>query len=141
MTPKYWELPPAQMREYIINHWLDDEDMDVCDAIHAYYGDARPRDWCDVGTDAVDLWNRMFKDDQIGEYSPAYGVINGCAAAAAAGVWDTVAEAFGLESKYVELVLANWYERNWEGEVPKLTWDELMRRYEAEKAEWEGEQT
>jgi hypothetical protein len=46
-----------------------------------------------------------------------------------------------LESKYVELVLANWYERNWEGEVPKLTWDEFMRRYEAEKAEWEGEQT
>jgi hypothetical protein len=81
----------------------------------------------------------MFKFDQLESESPAYSVLSGAVAAAAAGVWDAVAEAFGLESKYVELVLANWYEQNWEGEVPKLTWDEFMQRYEAEKAEWEAE--
>ncbi len=132
---EYHKLPAPKLRRYIIANWLADEEMDVCDAIHYYYEKARPRDWCDVGTDAVDLWNRMFKGNRIGDYSPSYGVINGCAAAAAAGVWDTVAEAFGLESEYVQLTLAHWYEQNWEGEPPKLTWDEFMKLYEIEKAE------
>ena len=136
---KYWELPAQELREYIIGNWLADEHLDVGDAIHDYYDKARPRCWVDIAHDATDLWNRMFKFDQLESESPAYSVLSGAVAAAAAGVWDAVAEAFGLESKYVELVLANWYEQNWEGEVPKLTWDEFMQRYEAEKAEWEAE--
>lgn len=138
MKRKYWELPAQELREYIIGNW-DDEELDVCDAIHDYYDKARPRCWVDIAHEATDLWNKMFKGNEFEIDSPAYGVIDGAVAAAAAGVWDAVAEAFGLESRYVELVFANWYERNWEGEVPKLTWDEFMQRYEAEKAEWEAE--
>lgn len=135
---KYWELPAQELREYIIGNW-DDEELDVCDAIHDYYDKARPRCWVDIAHEATDLWNKMFKGNEFEIDSPAYGIIDGAVAAAAAGVWDAVAEAFGLESRYVELVLANWYEQNWEGEVPKLTWDEFIRQYEAEKAEWEAE--
>jgi hypothetical protein len=138
MKRKYWELPAQELREYIIGNW-DDEELDVCDAIHDYYDKARPRCWVDIAHEATDLWNKMFKDNEFEIDSPAYGVIDGAVAAAAAGVWDAVAEAFGLESRYVELVFANWYVPNWEGEVPKITWDEFMQRYEAEKAEWEAE--
>lgn len=135
---KYWELPPNELRQYIIDNWAVDEYMDIGDAIHNLYEHTRPRDWLEVKDDALDLWQGMFKQE-IETDSAVYGVIAGACAASAAGVWDTVAEAFGLNTRYVELALAKWYERviNKEEAPPPIDWQEFMRLYETEKAEWE----
>lgn len=136
---KYWELPPEKLRQHIIDNWASDEHLYLGDAIHHMYECTRPRDWVEVKDDALDLWQRMFKEE-IEDESPIYSIIAGACAASAAGVWDTVAEAFGLNTRYVELALASWYERKINGEEapPPLTWEEFMRLHEAEKAEREG---
>ena len=136
---RYWELSsPDEMLDHIVENWESDENLDVQDALHTYFDKARPRNWCDIAHQTMNITNRMFKD--VIEYeSPAYAVIAGGIAASAAGVWDSVAEAFGLKTHYVELVLANWYERDVTKteKLAPITWEEFMKRYEAEKAEWE----
>ena len=142
MKQQYWDIPIEKLINHVVENWQDDEEMDVADALHRYYEETRcPRDWTEINLLTVDIWNRMF-DDDIHLDSPAYGVIVSGIAAAAGGVWDTVADAFGLESRYVELVLAEWYEADGDdGIPPPITWDEFLRRYEKEKAEWEVEVT
>jgi len=135
---KYWELPATKLRQHIIDNWAADEYLDIGDAIHRMYEHTRPRDWLEVKDDVIDLWQSMFRQE-VEIDSPVYGLIAGACAASAAGVWDTVAEAFGLNTRYVELALAKWYERiaNKEEAPPPIDWQEFMRLYEAEKAEWE----
>lgn len=136
----YWEIPsPDELLEYIAENWQSDETMDVGDALHTYFDAKRPRDWCDIAHQTMDITNQLFNSD-IEYESPAYGVIASSVAAAAAGVWDSVAEAFGLEARYVELVLAHWYERDITKteKLTPITWEEFMKRYEAERVEWES---
>lgn len=140
ITEKYWELPTEQLLDYVGYYWEEDENLDIGDALHRYFDAARPRDWLDVRDDMRGIWARMF--NELPEHdSPIDAIFCAGTAASAAGVWDAVAEAFGLETKYVQLVLAGWYEYpGLKMEAPSpITWDEFMRRYEAEKAEWEQE--
>ena len=141
MKQQYWDMPIEELIDYVIKNWHNDDELDVGDALHRYYEETRcPRDWTEINWQTIEIWNRAFNDD-IQPESPAYGVIVSGIAAAAGGVWDTVADAFGLESRYVELVLAEWYEADADdGIPPPITWDEFMRRYEAEKAEWETDE-
>lgn len=140
MKQRYWEMPADQLLEHIGNNWAEDEELDIGDALHRYFEETRPRDWLEVRDKLREIWGRMFKEE-VEDDSVMESVFSAGAAAAAAGVWDTVAEAFGLESRYVELVLAGWYE--YPGSKteapPPITWEEFMRRYEAEKAEWESD--
>lgn len=137
ITEKYRELPPEQLLDYVGLYWNEDENLDIGDALHCYFEAVRPRDWLDVRDSMRDIWSRMFKESPEQE-SPIDAIFCAGAAASAEGVWDTIAEAFGLETRYVRLVLANWYEyQGLKTEAPPpITLDEFMRRYEAEKNEW-----
>ena len=110
--------------------------------MHNYYEKARPRDWLAVEEETRNFWKDLFLEE-IPQFCAIHGVIASACAASAAGVWDTIAEAFGLDARYVELTLADWYERKmYKGKEiaaePPITWEEFMRRYESQKAEWEG---
>lgn len=140
IVEKYWELPPEQLLDYVGDHWRDDDNLDIGDALHRHFELARPRDWLDVRDDMRGIWEKMFKESLEAE-SPIDAIFAAGTAASAAGVWDTVAEAFGLETRYVRIVLAEWYEYPGmkTAAPPPITLDEFMRRYQAEKSDWEQE--
>lgn len=134
---QYWELPVEELPDYIVENWAIDDDLDVGDALHRYYEETRcPREWTEINALTIDIWNRMFQEN-IEPDSPAYGVIVSGIAASAGAVWHTVADAFGLDAGTVETVLDDWYEvEPGEPVPPPITWDEFMRRYRKEEAEW-----
>ena len=157
MTTKkpYHKQDKDELFETIIRWSLDkyEEDeieVDIGDALHVYFEMAAPRHWCAVRDEARRFAARLYEPEDFEEDSPIDGLLGAAAAQAADGVWQAVAEAFGLNKEYVELVLAHWHERElvrayWHGieqdapiPEPAISWEEFMRRYETEKAEWEA---
>jgi hypothetical protein len=139
-TPKpYYEQDKDELFETIIRCSLvEDDEIDLGDALHIYFEMVGLREWCEVREEARRVAVRMY-EGEFEEYCPIDNLLGATAAQAADGVWQTVAEAFGLDKRYVEFVLANWYEKE-QGEPspePPISWEEFMRRYEAEKVEWE----
>ena len=115
--------------------WTWHDGGDISNDIHVYFEMANPRDWVDVSDAACDVWKAMF-DEEIEEYSPIDAIFSGIAAQAAHGAWSAVADAFGLERQYVELVLARWYEDKENLPAP-ISPEEFIRLYEEEKKSWE----
>ena len=134
----YGKVPVDKLLDYIVENWEDEDKVWVGPALDLYYDKVRkPRDWVDINQFTIALWERMF-GEKIETDSPMYGVIVSAISAANSGAWDTIAEAFGLNSRYVELVLAEWYERDLDKPPPPpITWGQFMERYEKEKDEWE----
>jgi hypothetical protein len=121
----------------------DEVEVDIGDALHVYFDKAGPRHWCEVRDEARLFAARLYEPEDFEEGSPIDSLLTATAAQAADGVWQTVAEAFGLNKEYVEFVMAHWHERE-QGEPipePAISWEEFMRRYETEKAEWEADKT
>lgn len=145
MKTPYHEQDKDELFETIIR-WSHDEyddeneiEVDIGDALHVYFEKAGPRHWCAVRDEARRVASRLYEPEDVEEYSPIDSLLAATAAQAADGVWQTVAEAFGLDKKYVELVMAHWHEREQDEPIPEtpILWEEFMRRYEAEKVEWE----
>ena len=144
-TKPYHEQDKDELFETIIRWSLgeyDDEneiEVDIGDALHVYFEMAGPRHWCAVRDEARRVAARLYEPEDFEEHSPIDSLLTATAAQAADGVWQTVAEAFGLDKKYVELVMAHWHEREQDESIPEppILWEEFMRRYEIEKTEWE----
>lgn len=148
MTTKkrYHEQDKDELFETIIRWSLDENEddeveVDIGDALHIYFKKAAPRDWCDVQDEARRVAERFYEAEDFEADSPIDNLLGATAAQAADGVWQAVAEAFGLNKEYVELVLAHFYERKKDEPIPEpaISWEEFMRRYEIEKAEWEAD--
>lgn len=125
-----------------LNEYDDDEaEVDIEDAMHVYFKKAGPRHWCAVRDEARLFAARLYEPEDFEEHSPIDSLLTATAAQAADGVWQTIAEAFGLNKECVELLLAHWHEREQDEPIPEpsISWDEFMRRYEIEKAEWEAD--
>lgn len=147
-TPEpYYKQDKNELFETIVRWSLDEPDtkydeleVDIGDALHHYFEMAGPKEWLDVRDEARRFAERFFAPD-FEEDSPIDGLLAATAAQAADGVWQTVAEAFGLEKQYVELVLAHWYEKNYDtaAPAPVISWEEFMRSYETERVEWESD--
>jgi hypothetical protein len=149
MTTKkpYHEQDKDELLETIIR-WSHDEyddeneiEVDIGDALHIYFEMVGPRHWCAVRDVARRVAARLYEPEDFEEDSPLDNLLVATAAQAADGVWQTVAEAFGLNKEFVELVMAHWHEKEQGEPTPEsaISWEEFMRRYETEKAEWEAD--
>ena len=146
-TKPYHEQDKDELFETIIRWSLgeyDDEneiEVDIGDALHVYFEKAGPRHWCAVRDEARRVAARLYEPEDFEEYSPIDSLITAAAAQAADGVWQTIAEAFGLNKDYVESVMAHWHEREQDEPIPEpaISWEEFMLRYETEKAEREAD--
>jgi hypothetical protein len=116
--------------------FVEGELVALDDALHTYFKKTNTRNWCDVHDEARRVAAHIFEPDVFEEDSPIDDLLSATAAQAADGVWQTFAEAFGLQQECVELVLATWNERI---ETTAISWEEFMIRYEAEKTEQEKE--
>ena len=118
---------------------------DVSDDLHNYFEATGARDRHDVSSEATKVYNIMFvneHDDEsciVEDESPIASVWNAAAAQAAHGVWQSVADAFGLNVDVLESVLEDWYLLWGEDKTPPppITMDEFMKRYKAEYNFWE----
>ena len=140
-TPKpYYEQDKDELFETIIRCSLDegeDDEVDLGDALHVYFDMVGPRNWCDVRDEAFRIAERLYEPEGFEPYSPIDSLLAATAAQGADGVWQAVAEAFGLDKKCVEIVLDHWYEKEYDtaAPAPVISWEEFMRRYE----EWKSE--
>lgn len=120
---------------------------DPADDLHNYFEASGARDWMDVGNEATKAYNIMFADEDdestvVEEESPITGIWRGASAQAAHGVWQSVADAFGLNVDVLEAVLEDWY-LLWDTDKtlpPPITMGEFMKRYKAEYKVWEKEE-
>lgn len=120
---------------------------DPADDLHNYFEASGARDWMDVSNEATKAYNIMFADEDdestvVEEESPITGIWRGAAAQAAHGVWQSVADAFGLNVEVLEAVLEDWY-LLWgtdKTSPPPITMGEFMKRYKAEYKAWEKEE-
>ena len=117
---------------------------DPADDLHIYFEATGARDWMDVGNEATKAYNIMFADEDdestvVEEESPITGIWRGAAAQAAHGVWQSVADAFGLNVDVLESVLEDWYLLLDKDKTlpPPITMGEFMKRYKAEYKFWE----
>jgi hypothetical protein len=147
MKTPYHEQDKDELFETIIR-WSHDEyddenevEVDIGDALHVYFEMAGPRHWCAVRDVARRVAVRMYEPEVLEEGSPIDDLLTATAAQAADGVWQTIAEAFGLNKEHVENVMAHWHEREQDEPIPEpsISWAEFMRRYETEKAEQEAD--
>jgi len=120
---------------------------DPADDLHNYFEASGARDWMDVSNEATKAYNIMFADEDdestvVEEESPITGIWRGAAAQAAHGVWQSVADAFGLNVEVLEAVLEDWYLLWGEDKTPPppITMGEFMKRYKAEYKAWEKEE-
>jgi len=146
MKTPYHEQDKDELFETIVRWSLDEyeedeAEVDVGDALHVYFEKAGPRHWCAVRDEARRIAVRMYEPEDVEEYSPIDSLITAAVAQAADGVWQTIAEAFGLNKDYVESVMAHWHEREKDEPIPEpaISWGEFMLRYETEKAEREAD--
>lgn len=135
------ELFETIIRWSLDEYEADEAEVDVGDALHVYFEKAGPRHWCAVRDEARRVAARLYEPEDFEEYSPIDSLITAAAAQAADGVWQTIAEAFGLNKDYVESVMAHWHEREQDEPIPEsaISWEEFMLRYETEKAEREAD--
>lgn len=145
MKSTYHNQDKDKLFENIVRWSLDEYDddeaeVDISDALHVYFEKAGPRYWCAVRDEARRVATRLYEPEDFEEYSPMDSLLTATAAQAADGVWQAVAEAFGLNKDCVECVLAQWHEREPGEPIPEtaISWEEFMRRYEIEKPEWEA---
>jgi hypothetical protein len=118
---------------------------DVSDDLHNYFEATGARDRHDVSVEATKVYNIMFvneHDDEsciVEDESPIASLWNAAAAQAAHGVWQSVADAFGLNVDVLESVLEDWYLLWGEDKTPPppITMGEFMKRYKAEYKIWE----
>jgi len=117
---------------------------DVSDDLHNYFEATGARDRHDVSTETTKVYNIMFvneDDDEsciVEDESPMASLWNAAAAQAAHGVWQSVADAFGLNVDVLESVLEDWY-LLWDKDKtlpPPITMGEFMKRYKAEYKVW-----
>jgi len=146
MNTPYHKQDKDELFETIIR-WsrneYDDEnevEVDIGDAMHVYFEKSGARHWCAVRDEARRIAVCLYEPEDFEEHSPIDSLLAAAAAQAADGVWQAVAEAFGLDKKYVNLVLAHWHEREQGEPIPEtaISWGEFMRRYEIEKVEEEN---
>lgn len=139
-TPKpYYEQDKDELFETIIRCSLDegeDDEVDLGDALHVYFEMAGPRQWLEVRDEARRIAERLYEPD-FEEGSPIDDLLAATAAQAADGVWQAVAEAFGLDKTCVEIVLDHWYEKDYDtaAPAPVISLEEFMREYEECKSE------
>ena len=126
------------LTEELIN-WTDEDADDTGNLLHRYFETTKLRHWCDVAAGGREAYALMF-EEEVEAFSPLDAIIGGVAAQAAQGVWDAVADAFGLEAKYVELTLSHYVEVS-PGEAcpPPMTLEEFMTRYKKDKEMWEND--
>lgn len=138
---------------YFVKTWrdsLEDEPRvedgyhhDVADDLHIYFEATGERDWMGVADEATKIYNIMFMDEHekpinVDNESPMASVWRAASAQAAHGVWQAVADAFGLNVDVLEDVLEDWY-LLWDGNKtppPPITMGEFMKRYKAEYKWW-----
>ena len=148
--------PTKEEALHLITTWRDSLDEprvedgywhDPADDLHNYFEASGARDWMDVSNEATKAYNIMFADEDdestvVEEESPITGIWRGAAAQAAHGVWQSVADAFGLNVEVLEAVLEDWY-LLWDTDKtlpPPITMGEFMKRYRAEYKVWEKEE-
>ena len=148
--------PTKEEALHFITTWRDSLDEprvedgywhDPADDLHNYFEASGARDWMDVSNEATKAYNIMFADEDdestvIEEESPITGIWRGAAAQAAHGVWQSVADAFGLNVDVLQAVLEDWY-LLWDTDKtlpPPITMGEFMKRYKAEYKVWEKEE-
>jgi len=106
---------------------------DPVDDLHTYFEATGARDWIDVGKEATKAYNIMFVDEDdlvVEEGSPITGIWDGAAAQAAHGVWQSVADAFGLNVDVLQATLEDWYMLFGDDELPPpMTMREFNKRY------------
>lgn len=145
--------PTKEEALHLITTWRDSLDEprvedgywhDPADDLHTYFEATGARDWMDVGNEATKAYNIMFADEDdestvVEEESPLTGIWRGAAAQAAHGVWQSVADAFGLNVDVLEGTLEDWYLLWGEDKTPPppITMAEFMKRYKAEYKIWE----
>jgi hypothetical protein len=148
--------PTKEEALHLITTWRDSLDEprvedgywhDPADDLHNYFEASGARDWMDVSNEATKAYNIMFADEDdestvVEEESPITGIWRGASAQAAHGVWQSVADAFGLNVDVLEAVLEDWY-LLWDTDKtlpPPITMGEFMKRYRAEYKVWEKEE-
>ncbi|MFZ4600334.1 MAG: hypothetical protein ACOYNN_16975, partial [Terrimicrobiaceae bacterium] len=111
--------------------------------LHNYFEATEARDWMGVGDEATKVYNIMFMDENekpinVDNESPMASVWRAASAQAAHGVWQSVADAFGLNVDVLESVLEDWYLLLGEDKTPPppITMGEFMKRYKAEYKFW-----
>ena len=148
--------PTKEEALHLITTWRDSLDEprvedgywhDPADDLHNYFEASGARDWMDVSNEATKAYNIMFADEDdestvVEEESPITGIWRGAAAQAAHGVWQSVADAFGLNVDVLEGTLEDWYLLWGEDKTPPppITMAEFMKRYKAEYKVWEKEE-
>ena len=122
-----------------LKNWADEDADDTNNLLHRYFEASQIRHWCSVSDEGSRAYNIMF-NEEVERDSPLDALFSGIAAQAAHGVWETVAEAFGLEAKYVHMVLATYEELEPEdARIPPITFEQFMKMYKEEKETWEKE--
>ena len=139
--------PTKEEALHFITTWRDSLDEprvedgfwhEPTDDLHTYFEATGARDWMDVGDEATKAYNIMFVDEDdessvVEEGSPITGIWRGAAAQAAHGVWQSVADAFGLNVDVLEATLENWYMLWGEDKTPPppMTMREFNKSYKA----------
>jgi hypothetical protein len=96
-------LKDLAVLEFAILRWQETAKTGTLgDDLHRYFSAWGGRSWVEVAAEGRRIYNLMFDDEKMDEYSPLDDLFHAVAAQAAAGAIAVVAEEFGIDAEELE---------------------------------------